>query len=112
MATPGFRPPQKEADLEARITWLPGRNQPARSGIQPIHDFYGGGELYISLHVYPETGAAPPGIETKVRLWLLAPQAHAGRLHPDLQFTVREGGVVAARGRIVQVLNQDVARDS
>jgi|SRR5580658_648088 hypothetical protein len=46
--TAKFQPPPREPDLETEVTWLAGRTRPALSGILPIHDFYGTGEIYGS----------------------------------------------------------------
>jgi hypothetical protein len=112
MATPQYRRPPRDPDLEARVTWSHDRAQPVRSGIRPIHDFSLGGELYIAMHEYPDAGLATPGTETRTLMWLLAPDAHDGRFYPGFKFTVLEGGDSAASGEVVRVLNKQVARDS
>jgi hypothetical protein len=75
-----------------------------------MHDFGLTGELHIALHEYPESGWAPPGVETKALLWLLAPDLQKGRFYPGLEFTVVEGGVVG-HGHVIAVLNRELAGD-
>lgn len=100
--------PSRPPDLEAEISLLPaeqgGRRTPAVSGYRPSHDFNVPGTLNDALHEYIE-GSLRPGDTGRALLWLLAPEAQAGRLHPGFEFTVQEGARIVGKGKVLRVLN-------
>ena len=107
-----IRPP----DLIAKIEFLPteqgGRTLPAHSGYRPNHDFGLEGTLNDAAHEYIDQETAGPGETVRAKLWLLAPELQAGRLHPGFKFTVQEGSRVVGRAVVQVVLNAALRSDA
>ena len=108
--------PPGRHDLEADITFLAteagGKSNAARSGYRPGNDFGLRGMHNDAHYEFVEVDAVAPGQTARARLWLLAPEYQAGRLHPGFEFTVHEGTRLVARGVIVEVVNPSLRADT
>lgn len=94
-------------DVEAEITFVPaeqgGRSTPAFSGYRP--QLYYDDRDWDAEHEYPDVESALPGRTVRAFLRFLGPEAHVGRVHPGLEFEVREGARVVAHGRVTRILH-------
>ena len=96
-------PPDIEAEIEFVPTDQGGRARPAFSGYRA--QFYYGGHDWDVLQEYPDVESVLPGQTARVLLRFLSPEAHVGRIFPDMEFQLREGSRVVARGRITKILH-------
>ncbi|GDY18704.1 hypothetical protein LBMAG56_00490 [Verrucomicrobiota bacterium] len=94
-------------DIEAEITFVSsaqgGRKTPARSGYRS--QFYYDGHDWDAHHEYPDVEWVYPGQTARVLLRFLSPDAHLNRVHPEMEFQVREGQKVVAHGRVTKILH-------
>ena len=94
-------------DIEAEITFVPtelgGRKTPAFSGYRP--QFYYDGTDWDAEQEYPDVESVLPGQTVRALLRFFRPEAHVGRVHVGLEFEVREGSRVVARGRVTKILH-------
>lgn len=94
-------------DIEAEITFAPteqgGRKSPAFSGYRP--QFYYDDHDWDADQEYPDVDSVLPGQTVTALLRFASPDAHVGRLHPGMEFEVREGARVVARGRVTKILH-------
>jgi len=94
-------------DIEAEITFVPtgqgGRSTPAFSGYRP--QFYYDEQDWDAEQEYPDVDSALPGQTVRTLLRFSNPDAHVGRVHPGLEFQVREGARVVAHGRVIRILH-------
>ena len=94
-------------DIEAEITFVPteqgGRKTPAFSGYRP--QFYYDSHDWDADQEYPDVESVLPGQTVRALLRFLSPDAHVGRVQPDMPFEVREGARVVARGRVTKILH-------
>ena len=102
-----FKRPDREPDLEVEISLLSteegGRKQPLWQGCRLPHDF--GLPNEINDGMYEFLGKPPGPGETQIaRVWLLAPERNAGRLHVGFEFRAWER-VFFAHCRVIKVLN-------
>ncbi|MEM6783913.1 MAG: elongation factor Tu [Bacteroidota bacterium] len=108
MISDSFKRPPRAPDIEAVITAIAtedgGRQQAARSGYRPSHNFgRSDGLLNDAMHEYPDAGSLLPGRTTRVCLWLLAPDLNEGRLYEGMPFTVQEGRRIVGYGVVTRV---------
>ncbi|MEO7972158.1 MAG: elongation factor Tu [Thermoanaerobaculia bacterium] len=93
-------------DAEAEVTFLSsgegGRRSPARSNYRP--QFHYEGHDWDAVHEYPDVDSVNPGETARVLLRFLTPEEHLGRVVPGLEFSIREGARIVARGRITKIL--------
>jgi elongation factor Tu len=94
-------------DIEAEITFVPteqgGRSTPAFSGYRP--QFYYDEQDWGAEQEYPDVESVLPGQTVRALLRFLNPDAHVGRVHPGLEFQLREGARVVAHGRVTRILH-------
>ena len=94
-------------DIEAEITFVPteegGRKAPAFSGYRP--QFYFGGLDYDADQEYPDVESVAPGQTARTFLRLLSPDYIVGQVFTGMEFQVREGSRVVARGRVTKILH-------
>ena len=95
------------ADIEAEIAFVPadqgGRLTPAFSGYRP--QFYYDDHDWDADQEYPDVESVLPGQTVRALLRFISPDMHLGRLHPGMEFQVREGTRVVARGRVTKILH-------
>jgi translation elongation factor EF-Tu-like GTPase len=95
------------ADIEAEITFVPadqgGRSTPAFSGYRP--QFYYDDHDWDADQEYPDVESVLPGQTVRALLRFASPDAHVGRVHPGMEFQVREGARIVARGRVTKILH-------
>jgi translation elongation factor EF-Tu-like GTPase len=111
VATPRMSTPSKTysfpPDIEAEITFVPtdrgGRTTPAFSGYRP--QFYYNEQNFDADQEYPDVEAVFPGQTVRAFLRFLSPDVHIDRVRPGLEFEVREGVRIVARGRVTKILN-------
>ena len=93
-------------DIEVEMTFLTpeegGRRTPAFSGYRP-QCYYDGIDC-DAQHTYIGTEQVLPGQTVRAYLAFFAPHLHASRIHPGLEFLIREGSRTVARGRVLQIL--------
>src|SRR4051812_44874783 len=93
-------------DIEVEMTFLTaeegGRHTPARQGYRP--QFYYDGQDWDAAHTYIGTDEVLPGQTVRAYLTFVSPDRQVGRIHPGLEFLIREGSRTVARGRVLQVL--------
>ena len=96
-------------DIEVEMTFLTpeegGRSRPAYRGYRP--QFYYSGLDFDALHTYIGTEEVFPGQTVRAYLTFFNPAIQVGRIHPGLEFLIREGSRTVARGRILQILELD-----
>ena len=96
-------------DIEAEITFVPteqgGRSKPAFSGYRP--QFYYDEHDWDADQEYPDVESVLPGQTVRALLRFASPDAHVGRVHPGMEFQVREGARLVARGRVTKILHLD-----
>jgi translation elongation factor EF-Tu-like GTPase len=101
--------PQRTPDSEAEIVLLPtemgGRSTPTWQGYRTVHDFGIEGMLNDALHEYLGCDSIAPGQTGRAKMWLLAPEYQAKRLHPGFKFTVQEGARVVGHGTVINIIN-------
>jgi elongation factor Tu len=94
-------------DIEAEITFVPteqgGRATPAFSGYRP--QFCYDDRDWDADQEYPDVDCVLPGQTVRALLRFLSPDMHIGRLHTGMEFQVREGARVVARGRVTKILH-------
>jgi translation elongation factor EF-Tu-like GTPase len=94
-------------DIEAEITFVPteqgGRKTPAFSGYRP--QFFYDGYDWDADQEYPDVESVSPGQTVRALLRFLSLERQVGRVHPGLEFLVREGARVVARGRVTKILH-------
>ena len=94
-------------DIEAEITFVPteqgGRKTPAFSGYRP--QFYYDSHDWDADQEYPDVESVLPGQTVRALLRFASPDAHVGRVQPGMEFEVREGARVVARGRVTKMLH-------
>jgi translation elongation factor EF-Tu-like GTPase len=99
--------PKYPPDIEAEITFVPteqgGRKSLAFSGYRP--QFYYDGHDWDALHEYPDVESVSPGQTVRTLLRFLSPERHLGRVHPVMEFQIREGARVVGHGRVTKILN-------
>ena len=95
------------ADIEAEITFVSanqgGRSTPAFSGYRP--QFYYDDHDWDADQEYPDVESVLPGQTVRALLRFASPDAHVGRVHPGMEFQVREGARIVARGRVTKILH-------
>ncbi len=101
-------PPHLEVELVFTPTEEGGRHYPVRSGYLVPHDFYGDGIFYDAMHQYTHDQEVKPGDTVRALVTLKVPELHRGRLCSGMTFTVREGEIIVAKGRIIRVLDQSL----
>ncbi|MBF0503326.1 MAG: elongation factor Tu [Candidatus Riflebacteria bacterium] len=93
-------------DIEVEMTFLTtedgGRRTPVQSGYRS--QFYYNGHDWDAVHTYIGTDEVNPGQTIRAYLAFLSPDMHVGRIHPGLEFLIREGLRTVARGQVLQVL--------
>jgi translation elongation factor EF-Tu-like GTPase len=109
--------PLPNPDLHAEITFLTteqgGRLGPVKAGYRPSHDFKRpGGEINDAAHEYIDREWVPLGVPVDALLQFLDPERQAGRLHVGFEFTVQEGPKIVGHGRIIEILNPLLRRDT
>jgi translation elongation factor EF-Tu-like GTPase len=96
-------------DIEAEITFVRaedgGRSTPAFSGYRP--QFFYDGHDWDADQEFPDVQSALPGQTVRALLRFLSPEMHVGRLNVGMEFQVREGPRVVARGRVTKILDLD-----
>ena len=96
-------------DIEAEITFVPtdqgGRSKPAFSGYRP--QFYYDRHDWDADQEYPDVESVLPGQTARALLRFLSPEAHVGRVQLGMEFEVREGTRLVARGRVTKILHLD-----
>jgi translation elongation factor EF-Tu-like GTPase len=94
-------------DVEAEITFVPtvegGSKTAALSGYRP--QFYFGGFDYDADQEYPDVESVAPGQTARAYLRFLNPDYIAGQVFSGMEFQVREGARVVARGRITKIMH-------
>src|SRR5437667_3563745 len=94
-------------DIEAEIAFVPteqgGRKTPAFSGYRP--QFYYDGHDWDADQEYPDVESVLPGQPVRALLRFASPASHFGRVHPGMEFQVREEAHVVAHGRVTQILH-------
>src|SRR5205807_8066428 len=94
-------------DIEAEVTFVPteqgGRKTPAFSGYRP--QFYYDGHDWDADQEYPDVESVAPGQTVRALLRFLSPDLQVGRVHPGMEFQVREGARVVAHGRVKKILH-------
>jgi elongation factor Tu len=94
-------------DIEAEITFVPteqgGRKTPVFSGYRP--QFYYGEQDWDADQEYPDVDSVLPGQTVRALLRFVSPEAQIGRIHPGLEFQVREGAHVVGHGKVTKVLH-------
>ena len=94
-------------DIEAEIAFVPteqgGRKTPAFSGYRP--QFYYDSHDWDADQEYPDVESVLPGQTVRALLRFASPDAHVGRVQPGMEFEVREGARVVARGRVTKMLH-------
>jgi translation elongation factor EF-Tu-like GTPase len=94
-------------DIEAEITFVPteqgGRKTPAFSGYRP--QFYYNDHDWDADQEYPDVESVLPGQTVRTLLRFVSPDSHVGRVHPNMEFEVREGARVVARGKVTKILH-------
>ena len=94
-------------DIEVEITFVPteqgGRKSPAFSGYRP--QFYYDGHDWDALHEYPDVESVSPGQTVRALLRFNRPDMHTGRVHPGMEFQIREGSRVIGHGRVTKILH-------
>jgi elongation factor Tu len=99
-------------DIEAEITFVPteqgGRSAPAFTGYRP--QFYYDGQDHAATQEYPDVESVLPGQTVRALLLFGRPDIHVGHVHVGMEFEVREGARIVARGRVTKILHlQDSA---
>ena len=93
-------------DLEAEIIFSPteqgGRSVPGFSGYRA--QFYYDEHDWDAVYEFPDNENVSPGETARVFLRFLSPSGHVGRVHAGMDFHVREGTRVVARGRVTEIL--------
>jgi len=79
-----------------------GRSSPAFSGYRP--QFYYNGENFDGQHDLVGVEKAFPGETVTSRVTFAYPQYHAERVHVGMEFELREGSKVVARGKVTKIL--------
>ncbi|HWN96615.1 MAG TPA: elongation factor Tu [Methylomirabilota bacterium] len=99
--------PKYPPDIEAEITFVPteqgGRKTLAFSGYRP--QFYYEGNDWDAIHEYPDVESVHPGQTARTLLRFLSPDSHIGRVHPGMEFQIREGARVVGHGRVTKILH-------
>jgi translation elongation factor EF-Tu-like GTPase len=99
--------PNYPPDIEAEITFIPteqgGRKSLAFSGFSP--QFYYDGDDWDAIQEYPDVQSVSPGQTVRTLLRFLRPHAHVGRIHPGMEFQIREGARVVGHGRVTKILH-------
>ena len=99
--------PPEEQDIEVTLHYLTseegGRKKPAFSGYMP--QFHYRGRDWDAVHTYPDVEFVRPGQTARAYLSFSRPECHVGRLYPGLEFLIREGPHVVARGVVTRILN-------
>ena len=94
-------------DIEAEITFVPteegGRKTPALSGYRP--QFYVGGFDYDADQEYPYVQSVAPGETARAYLRFSSPYYIVSEVFSGMEFQVREGSRVVARGRVTNILH-------
>ena len=94
-------------DIEAEVSFVPteqgGRSTPAFSGYRP--QFYYDDHNWDADHEYPDVEFVLPGETARALLRFLSPDAQVGRVHPGMEFQVREGARIVALGRVTKILH-------
>jgi elongation factor Tu len=96
-------PPDIEAEITFASTEQGGRKTPAFSGYRP--QFYYDGHDWDADQEYPDVESAAPGQTVRVWLRFLSPDMQVGRVHPGMEFQIREGARVVAHGRVTKILH-------
>lgn len=97
-------------DVLAEVTFLStaegGRSTPALTGYRPQVRY---GEFsWSAIQEYIGTDAVLPGQTAKAFLTFLCPEAHLGKLYPELKFLLCEGNRVIGNGTIIEILNPEI----
>ena len=101
--TPFPFPPDIEAEICFISTEQGGRSNPVFSGYRP--QFYYDENDWDAIQEYPDVETVLPGQTVRALLRFIRPDMHVGRLHPGMEFQVREGSRVVARGRVTKILH-------
>ena len=93
-------------DVEAEITFASpeggGRTAPVSSRYHS--QFHFEGEDWDAVHEYADTDWVCPGQTVNALLRFVRPEYLLDRIHPGLEFQIREGGRVVARGQVTKIL--------
>ena len=95
-------PPDIEAEIAFVSTGHGGRHAPVFSGYRPQFCYDGGD--WDAIQDYPDVERVMPGQTARVLLRFASPASHFGRIHPGMQFEVREGMRVVGRGKVTRIL--------
>src|SRR5437879_9750418 len=94
-------------DIEAEVTFVPteqgGRKTPAFSGYRP--QFYYDEHDWDADQEYPDVESVLPGQTVRALLRFASPDMHVGRIRPGMEFHIREGAQVVARGKVTKILH-------
>ena len=94
-------------DIEAEITFVPtedgGRSMPVFSGYRP--QFYYDENDWDAEQEYPDAESVFPGQTVRALLRFVSPDSRVDRVHRGMEFQVREGARVVARGRVTKILH-------
>ena len=99
-------------DFIAELHYLPedGRTQPAYNGYRPHAHFNGIEYVTSASQKFISTGCVKPGDLVKARITLLAPEPLERKLRVGHNFTLNEGPVVVAKGRILAFTNEKLEK--
>jgi elongation factor Tu len=101
-------------DLLAEVVFLTseegGRSTPAFTGYRP-QIRYDGEYNWSAIHQFIDTDSVPAGQVARAYLTLASPEAHAGKLHPEMEFELCEGSRIVGRGKIVEILNPEITAE-
>jgi len=96
-------PPDVEAEITFISTEAGGRSTPVFARYSP--QFHFDGDDWDAVHEYPDVEAVYPGQTARALLRFVRPEYVVDRIHPGLEFRIREGARVVAHGRITKILH-------
>ena len=99
----GWPAPNAEAEIYFLSPTEGGRTIPPRSGYRGQFEY--DGDVWDSLHVYPDEGRAVPGTTVRTSLTFTKPEVHRSRIYVGMPFTVSEGATLIGRGVITKILD-------
>jgi translation elongation factor EF-Tu-like GTPase len=94
-------------NIEVDVTFLTaeqgGRKTPVFPGYRP--QFYYDDHDWDALYDYGDVAQIALGQTVTLRVRLLSPHAHSGRLHPGTPFQLREGHRIVGHGHVTSILH-------
>jgi translation elongation factor EF-Tu-like GTPase len=94
-------------DIETEMTFLKteegGRKTPARSGYHL--QFYYDGHDWDAIPTYINAEFVYPGQTVRAYLAFLSPEHQLGKVHPGMEFLIREGAGTVAKGLVVKIID-------